>query len=88
MSKGYKKKNKKEELVEEVKTLTKKEEYDLNKEKKEQEKKKSKKLKKKEKKIKKPKKKIQTNLGARIFAFVMLVLMILSVVASAAAYLS
>lgn len=83
MSKGYKVKRKKEEeIVVDESTLSKKELYDLNKKKKES-------LKLKEDKVKnKTKKKAtrQTNLGARIFAIFMLILMIASVLVSALAY--
>ena len=85
MSKNYKKKNKQAEITTEVKELSKKEEYDLNKKKKEETKKKL--DSKKKKHSKNSKKHHQTNLGTRIFAIAMLLLMILSVIASAGAYL-
>lgn len=88
MSKNYKKKNKQEEIIAtEGKELSKKEEYDLNKKKKEDAKKKIDSKKKKSSKNKKNNKQVQTNLGTRIFAIAMLLLMILSVIASAGAYL-
>lgn len=84
MSKSYKVKRKKEEVVVDESSLSKKELYDLNKKEKETAKiKNDKKKSKKNKKITK-----QTNLGVRIFAIFMLVLMIASVVASAIAYLA
>ena len=91
MSKNYKKKNVKDEesiLVNDSEGLSKKELYDLNKKKKEEAKNKS--LKKKEKKKKKSKSSdgtYQTGLLGRIFAVVMLILMIGSVVASIASYI-
>ena len=89
MSKNYKKKNKIEDVnIDDEKVLSKKEEYDLNKKKKEEMKiKDSSKKSKSSSKKNKAKKHPQTNLGARIFAIIMLILMILSVVASAGAYL-
>lgn len=85
MSKGYKVKRKKEEeVVVDTSALSKKELYDLNKEKKDALKAKSEKKKNKKKKNDTK----QTNLGVRIFAIFMLVLMIASVVASAIAYLA
>ena len=87
MSKSYKKQNKqKEEIVEVDKnTISKKELYDLEKKKKlEQKEKKNKKKDKKKKK--KNRNTYSTNLAGRIFAIVMLILMIGSVVASIAAY--
>lgn len=86
MSKTYKKKNIKEESIEEVvDTLSKKEQYDLNKKKKEQAKLKD--IKNKEKKSSKKKISKPKNLGARIFAIAMLILMIASVLVSIFAYL-
>lgn len=84
MAKSYKKKHEKEDVVVETGTLSKKEQYDL-------EKKKRMELKEKEQKKKNTKKKInnktkQTNLGARIFAIFMLLLMVGSVIVSALAY--
>ena len=79
MAKSYKKKHNQEEVVIETDNLSKKEQYDLEK---------KNKLKEKEtKKKKKSTKTKQTNLGTRIFAIVMLILMIGSVIASVAAYL-
>ena len=78
MSKSYKKKIKQEDVTEEnTKVLSKKEEYDLNKQKKEQAKKKKVSTKKKSKKIHS-----KSNLGAKLFALFMLMLMLLSVVTS------
>ena len=90
MSKSYKKKREQEEVVEEVLDgLSKKEQYDLEKKKRlDQKEKNSKKKKASVKKNKSSKKTYQTNLAGRIFAVVMLVLMIGSVVASVASYLS
>ena len=83
MSKGYKVKRKKEEeIIVDESTLSKKELYDLNKKKKDTLKVKEDKTKNK----KKTKSNKQTNLGARIFAIFMLVLMIASVLVSALAY--
>lgn len=83
MSKNYKIKHKQEnENIENNKTLSKKEEYDLNKQKKEQQK-----LKNNTKK-KKKRKNYQTNLGTRIFAIIMLLLMTGSIIATIATYLS
>ena len=74
--------------IDDEKVLSKKEEYDLNKKKKEEMKiKDSSKKSKSSSKKNKAKKHPQTNLGARIFAIIMLILMILSVIASAGAYL-
>ncbi len=88
MSKNYKIRKKKEEIEEiDESTLSKKELYDLNKKKKEEEKKKSKK--KKEKKATNNKKKTktyQTNIAGRIFAIIMLILMVGSVIATIAAH--
>jgi len=83
MSKSYKKKKETVEEIVDTEELSKKEQYDLMKQKKEEAK-----LKKdKKKKVKKVKGKThQTNLGARIFAIVMLVLMIGSIITSVAAY--
>ena len=89
MSKNYKKKNEKEEIVVDEVNLSKKELYDLEKQKKLalKEKEQRKKNKSSSKKKKATKKTYQTNLGARIFAIVMLILMIASIIASAASYL-
>ena len=82
MSKSYKIKRKKEEVTINEEGLSKKELYDLNKKKKE-----TKKIKNDKSKDKKRKKKeLPANLGARIFAISMLVLMIASVAVSALAY--
>ena len=81
MSKSYK-----DEIITTTeKELSKKEQYDLEKQKKETEKNKQKKKNNSTKK--KPRKKHQTNLGARIFATIMLILMIGSIVATIAAYI-
>ena len=77
MSKSYKRKKEIKEEIIEKNTLSKKEQYDLAK------KEKTNKKETKKKKVSKPK---QTNLGARIFAIFMLVLMIASVLVSALAY--
>lgn len=88
MSKKYKKKNisiDEEDINEsDVEVLSKKELYDLNKKKKDEEKKK-----KNKKKSNKKKKSDghQINLMGRIFAIIMLILMIGSVVASIASYI-
>ena len=83
MSKGYKVKRKKEEeIIVDESTRSKNELYDLNKKKKDTLKVKEDKTKNK----KKTKSNKQTNLGARIFAIFMLVLMIASVLVSALAY--
>ena len=86
MSKSYKKKNEQEEVIVEEVGLSKKELYDLEKKKRleQKEKKKTKKISSKKKANKKT---YQTNLAGRIFAIIMLILMIGSVLASAAAYL-
>ena len=78
MSKSYKRKKEIEKEIIEENTLSKKEQYDLAK------KNKANKKEVKKKKISKPK---QTNLGARIFAILMLLLMISSVVVSILAYI-
>ena len=80
MAKNNKKKVKTEEVID-TSTLSKKELYDLNKKKKEQKQKKC-------DKKKKHKKKNTSNLGARIFAIIMLILMIASIFAGALAYIS
>lgn len=81
MSKAYKKKRVEEETTPEVEeVISKKELYDLNKQKKLAIKEKH--QKKNKKKKTKNKKTYQMNLGARIFAIVMLILMIGSIVAS------
>ncbi len=86
MSKNYKKKNTiPTKEIEETGNLTKKELYDLNKKKKEEVKAKQENKKKTSKK--KNKKTYQTNLAGRIFAVVMLILMLGSVVASIASYM-
>lgn len=89
MSKSYKKKNEQEEVIVEEVGLSKKELYDLEKKKRleQKEKKEKKKTKKISSKKKANKKTYQTNLAGRIFAIIMLILMIGSVLASAAAYL-
>lgn len=86
MAKSYKKKHVKEEVVVEAdtNTLSKKEQYDLEKQKKMAIKEKEQKKKDKKKKV--SKKSNQTNLGAKIFAIVMLVLMIGSVAVSVLSY--
>lgn len=85
MSKAYKKKRVEEEITPEVEeVISKKELYDLNKSKKLAIK--EKKQKKKSNNNKKKKKTYKTNLGARIFAIIMLILMIGSIVASIGAY--
>ena len=78
MSKSYKRKKEIEEKIIEDNTLSKKEQYDLAK------KEKANKKETKKKKVSKPK---QTNLGARIFAILMLLLMISSVIVSSLAYI-
>ena len=79
MAKSYKMKHeKKEDLVVETEGLSKKELYDLEKEKRLNKKELEQKKKNKKKKVNN--KKTQTNLGARIFAIFMLILMIGSVV--------
>ena len=87
MSKNYKVKQKVAPLIEEQEKLSKKEQYDLQKAQKmkmqEKEKKKVSTIKKKKKK----KKTYQTNLAGRIFAVIMLILMVGSVIASIAAYI-
>lgn len=90
MSKSYKKKKEQEEVVIEETRLSKKELYDLEKQKKLEQKEKDQKKKEKafsKKKKMANKKTYQTNLAGRIFAVVMLILMIGSVMASVAAYL-
>ena len=86
MSKSYKKKIQKEDIIIEEETQSKKELYDLEKLKKQEEREKKQKKKKKNGK-KKVKKTYQTSLGGRIFAVVMLVLMIGSVIATVGTYL-
>jgi hypothetical protein len=85
MAKSYKKKIEQEELVHENDNLSKKEQYDLEKKKKmnlkEKEQNKKNKVNKKNGNHAK-----QTNLGARIFAVFMLVLMVGSVIISTLAY--
>lgn len=87
MSKSYKKKREQEVAIEENDTLSKKEQYDLEKSKRLVQKEKEQKKKKNSQKKKTSKKNCQTNLAGRIFAVVMLILMIGSVAASVAAYL-
>ncbi len=88
MSKKYRKKIEKEEEISDNETeLSKKEQYDLMKRKKEEEKAKIRKKQEKKKK-KKSTNSHQTNLAGRIFAVIMIILMIGSVVASIASYLS
>ena len=83
MSKSYKVKRKKvEEVIVNEDELSKKELYDLNKKKKETEKIKNNKVKEKKRK----KRELPANLGSKIFAIFMLVLMIASVLVSALAY--
>ena len=89
MSKSYKKKIKAEEVIEDEKVdgeLSKKELYDLKKQEKEAAKKKE--ISKKKSSVKKKgKKTYQTNLAGRIFAVVMLILMVGSVIATIASYM-
>ena len=80
MSKSYKRKKEVEEITIETENLSKKEQYDLEKNNKLKQKEKETK---KKKKVTKPK---QTNLGARIFAIFMLLLMVSSVIVSTLAY--
>lgn len=80
MSKTGKKKLDSVEVID-TSTLSKKELYDLNKKKKEEKNKKT------SDKKKKHKKKNNSNLGARIFAIIMLILMIASIFAGAFAYI-
>lgn len=86
MAKSYKKKHEQEEVITKSDTLSKKEQYDLEKQKrlalkeKEQKKKKNTSKKKTLNKVK------ETNIGARIFAIFMLVLMVGSVVVSVLSY--
>ena len=83
MAKSYKRKKEQEEIVIESDTLSKKEQYDLEKKKRlalKEKGNKKKNVKANSNKVKK------TNLGARIFAIFMLILMIGSVVISALAY--
>lgn len=84
MSKSYKVKRKKEEeeIIVNEDGLSKKELYDLNKKKKETEKIKDNKVKEKKRK----KRELPANLGTKLFAIFMLVLMIASVLVSALAY--
>lgn len=83
MAKSYKRKKEQEEIVIESDTLSKKEQYDLEKKKRLALKEKGN----KKKNVKANSNKVkQTNLGARIFAIFMLILMIGSVVISALAY--
>lgn len=87
MSKSYKQTRKKEEEVTiSEEGLSKKEQYDLAKQKKQALKEKQVRKNKNKKKDKK-KKHYQTNLPARIFAVVMLILTIGSIAASVASYL-
>lgn len=83
MSKNYKKKT---EIIEEPKEkdneLSKKEQYDLKKKQKLAEKEKQQK-----KKKTKQKKTYQTNLAGRIFAIIMLILMVGSIIATIATYI-
>lgn len=84
MAKSYKKKNVQEEIVVDSDNISKKEQYDLEKKKrlalKEKEQKKKKSVKSNSNKTKK------TNLGNRIFAIFMLILMVGSVIVSTLAY--
>ncbi len=87
MSKHYRKKIEKTEdteIIENENNLTKKEIYDLNKKKKEELKQKEEK---KKNKKKKKESKHKTSLIARIFAIMMLILMMGSVIASISAYI-
>lgn len=86
MAKSYKKKIEQEEIIIENDTLSKKEQYDLEKQKRI-----ALKEKKQKKKNKSLKKKINnktktTNIGARIFAILMLLLMIGSIIISTLTY--
>jgi len=87
MAKSYKKKRELEEVIVESDTLSKKEKYDLEKQKKMILKEKE--QKKKDKSIKKKinNKTKGTNMGAKIFAVVMLLLMVGSVIVSTLAYI-
>lgn len=87
MSKNYKKKHEQEEAINQEVGLSKKELYDLEKERKLKEKEKLEKKKKVVSKKKTTNKTYQTNLAARIFAIIMLILMVGSILASAVAYL-
>lgn len=84
MSKSYKKKQELEENTYEEDTLSKKELYDLEKKKKIKNKEKSEKKKNTNKKVSKKLK--PSNLGSKIFAIFMLILMVGSVLVSALAY--
>lgn len=87
MSKSYKKKVEQPIITENETTISKKEQYDLEKKKRIAQKEKEQKKKKSIKKKKDKSKTYQTNLSGRIFAVIMLILMIGSIVASAVAYL-
>lgn len=91
MSKKYKQKhdsNVQEEVIDNDSTLSKKELYDLEQKKKREarEKERNKNKKKSKSKTKKSKKTYKTNLAGRIFAIVMLVLMVGSVIATISYY--
>ena len=91
MAKRYKIRNKNidEEIVEDIDDsgLSKKEIYDLNKKKKELSKNKDKNKTSKKNSKKNGNKTYQTNLAGRIFAIVMLILMVGSVIATIASYI-
>lgn len=86
MSKSYKKNKEQLEVVQDETGLSKKELYDLEKKKKLEQKEKEEK-KKNNKKKKSSRKTYSTNLAGRIFAIIMLILMVGSVIASIAAYI-
>lgn len=83
MSKNYKNKKETKPTIMTEEGLSKKEQYDLQKRQKQAKKKKEQ----SKKSVSKKKKRHQTNLGTRIFAIIMLVLMIASVIASIATYI-
>lgn len=86
MAKSYKKKHEQEEVIIDKDTLSKKEQYDLEKQKKLASKEKEQKKKKNISKKKTENKTKGTNIGARIFAIFMLTLMVGSVVVSVLSY--
>ena len=86
MAKSYKKKHEQEEVITESDTLSKKEQYDLEKQKKMEMKEKEQKKKKNTAKKKNSNNAKGTNMGARMFAIFMLVLMVSSVVVSILSY--
>lgn len=86
MAKSYKKKHEQEEVITESDTLSKKEQYDLEKQKRLAIKEKEQKKKKNTSKKKTGNKVNSANIGARIFAIFMLVLMVGSVVVSVLSY--